>query len=138
MLAGLAGRSVLAHCIERLQASGVGPVILATTWRDEDEAVVREAERFGAPVFRGPVDDVLQRFALVADSVNAPFLIRATADNPAVDIDAPSRVLDLLIRESADHVVESGLPVGAAVEAVRVAALPEPGRKRTSRTTAST
>jgi spore coat polysaccharide biosynthesis protein SpsF len=49
--------------------------------------------------------------------------VRATADNPFVDADSVRRVLDLLRRVQADHVVEHGLPVGAAVEAVTVAAL---------------
>ena len=50
-------------------------------------------------------------------------IIRATADNPAVDMDAPRRTLDLLHQTGADHVVEFGLPNGAAVEAVTVEAL---------------
>ena len=49
-------------------------------------------------------------------------MVRATADNPAVDIDR-LRGCSRSIRESADYVVESGLPYGGAVEAVRVAAL---------------
>lgn len=123
VLADLAGRSVLEHCISRLVRSGVGPVIVATSTAAGDDRVEEEAARLGVQVYRGPEDDVLQRFGLVADYLDARFFIRATADNPAVDIDAPARVVAAIEGTGADHVVESGLPVGAAVEAVRTAAL---------------
>ena len=125
VLADIDGRSILAHCIARLTSAAVGPLVVATTVEKEDAAVEAEALRWGARVFRGPRDDVLQRFLLVADSLNARVLVRATADNPAVDADAPERVLSALAVHRADHVVEAGLPVGGAVEAVTVSALRE-------------
>lgn len=123
VLATIAGRTLLEHCVTRLARAGVGPVILATTTMPADDPLVREAERLALRVFRGPEDDVLQRFGLVADYLDARFFIRATADNPAVDIEAPARVVAAIVSAGADHVVESGLPIGAAVEAVRTAAL---------------
>lgn len=122
VLADVAGRSLLGHCIWRLQASGL-PVIVATTTRSEDAAVIREAERYGAFSFRGAVDDVLGRFVAAADAFQVTEIIRATADNPAVDLDAPARVLALIRRTGADHIIECGLPYGAAVEAVTADAL---------------
>jgi len=38
------GRTLLGRCIERLLASGVAPVVLATTTRPEDDALVEEAD----------------------------------------------------------------------------------------------
>jgi spore coat polysaccharide biosynthesis protein SpsF len=122
VLAPLGDAPILVHCIERLAAAGVGPVFVATSHHPADDPVAATAHAAGAEVFRGPEADVLERFALVADGSTAPFLIRATADNPLVDIDAPRRVLEHL-RTGADYVVESGLPVGAAVEGVRRALL---------------
>jgi spore coat polysaccharide biosynthesis protein SpsF (cytidylyltransferase family) len=123
VLAEVAGRPLVEHCLARLGAAGVGPVLLATSTSSRDDALVSIGERMGVRVFRGPEDDVLQRFCLVADYLDTRCLIRATADNPAVDIDAPARVVAVLERTGADHVVEQHLPLGAAVEAVRVAAL---------------
>jgi len=51
------------------------------------------------------------------------YIIRATADNPAVDVDAPGRVLAALVEGAADYAIESGLPYGSAVEAITVDAL---------------
>jgi spore coat polysaccharide biosynthesis protein SpsF len=53
-------------------------------------------------------------------------VIRATADNPFVDFDGPARLLRLL-DAGADYAIEEGLPVGAAVEAMRVEVLREAG-----------
>jgi spore coat polysaccharide biosynthesis protein SpsF len=123
VLADVAGRPLVEHCIVRLIRAGVGPVILATTIQPADDPLVRFAERLGIRVVRGPEDDVLQRFGQVADYLDARFFIRATADNPAVDVDALARVIAVIDSTGADHVVEDDLPIGAAVEAVRTAAL---------------
>lgn len=82
-----------------------------------------EARRVGASVFRGSVDDVLGRYYQAAIRNGLTEVIRATADNPAVDLDAAARTLAMLRRSGADHVVEHGLPHGAAVEAITVDAL---------------
>ncbi len=123
VLASIAGRTVLAHCVERLRACSGLTVIVATTELPDDDRVAAEAARLGAAVVRGPADDVLARYIKAAERFKLSDVVRATADNPAVDMDAPRRTLDLLRRSGADHVVEFGLPYGAAVEAVTVDAL---------------
>jgi spore coat polysaccharide biosynthesis protein SpsF len=122
-LAQVAGRSVLAHCVERLRASSTLPVVVATTMRPEDDCLEREGTALGVAVVRGPDDDVLGRFVMVAARLSLTDIVRATGDNPAVDIDAARRVLELRRRTGADHVVEYGLPYGTAVEAVSVQGL---------------
>ena len=122
VLAPINGKPLLKHCIERLQQSGL-PVIVATTIGAEDDVVADVARELGARVLRGPADDVLARYALAVSEFGLCEVIRATADNPAVDIDAPQRCLALLRRTGADHVVERGLPYGAAVEAISASAI---------------
>lgn len=122
VLAAISGQPLLAHCVERLQQSGL-PVIVATTTGLEDDVVAETAERLGALVLRGLADDVLARYAQAVTEFGLFEVVRATADNPAVDIDAPARCLELLRRTGADHVVERGLPHGAAVEAVSASAI---------------
>jgi spore coat polysaccharide biosynthesis protein SpsF len=122
-LADLNGRPIVEHCIERLRATSALPVVLATTQRSDDDPLAEVARRLDIEVVRGPDEDVLGRFVLVVRTFGCSAVIRATADNPAVDLDAPRRTLDQLIRQQADHVVESGLPYGAAVEAIAADAL---------------
>jgi len=123
VLAEIGGRTVLAHCIERLRATSGLPIIVATTTLPEDHPVAREAERLRAMVVRGSETDVLGRFVQATREFSLTEVVRATADNPAVDLDAPARTLALLRRVNADCVVERGLPHGACVEAVTAAAL---------------
>ena len=114
----LAGRPLVTHCLERLTAAGVGPVVLATTTARADDVLVGLGEAAGVRVVRGPEHDVLARFAMVLAEYPARVVIRATADNPVVDTDGPARVLRWLDEASADYVVEDGLPYGTAVEAI--------------------
>jgi spore coat polysaccharide biosynthesis protein SpsF len=132
VLAPLAGRSLLAHCVARLSAAGVGPVIVATTEGPEDEAIEREAVALGASVVRGPGADVLGRFVLAVGNVPVRYVVRATADNPVVDIEAARRTLGLLRACEADHAVETNLPTGAAVEAMTIEALRRAAAEATS------
>ncbi len=118
VLADVAGRPMLAYCVARLRAAGAGDVLVATSVEPEDEAVAGAGAAAGAAVVRGPLDDVLGRFALAVRDWPGEAVIRATADNPAVDIEAVGRVLQHLAA-GADYVVETGLPVGGAVEGVR-------------------
>jgi spore coat polysaccharide biosynthesis protein SpsF len=130
-LAAVGGRSILARCLARLRLGAAAPVLLATTRNPEDDALEAVALAMGVSVFRGADDDVLGRFVAAACSIGARFVVRATADNPAVDIDAPARVLSAIRSTSADHVSERGLPYGAAVEAVSLAALRRADRRAT-------
>ena len=95
-LAFLEGKTIVEHCVERLRSRSGLMVILATTTLPEDDALVDEASRLSVPVVRGSADDVLGRFARAATMFDLTALVRATADNPAVDMDAPRRTLELL------------------------------------------
>jgi len=122
-LAPIAGRSLLERVLERLSHQAELPVVLATTTLLEDDLLCDAAERLGIAVLRGSADDVLGRYAFAASLLGVPAIVRATADNPAVDLDAAVRTLDILQRSGADYVVDFGLPVGATVEAISVPAL---------------
>jgi spore coat polysaccharide biosynthesis protein SpsF len=116
-------QTVLAHCLRRLLARRDAAVILATTAGPEDDALDQVAEDLGVPVFRGDSDDVLGRYVGAAFKFRVDPIIRATGDNPAVDMDAAWRVLRALGDSGADYVAEEGLPLGAGVEGMTFAAL---------------
>jgi len=124
-IARIGGRTILQRCLDRLRAASGMPVVLATTTRPEDDVLALEAQARGVPVCRGADADVLSRFLLTARTLRATHVVRATADNPAVDLDAPARVMQHLVRSGADYVAEPDLPCGAGVEALSVRALAE-------------
>jgi spore coat polysaccharide biosynthesis protein SpsF len=122
VLEPVGGRTILHQCLRRLSASGLR-VVLATTSAPEDDVLEAMAVRLGVPVHRGERDDVLARYVNAATEFDIDPVIRATADNPAVDVDGPARVLAVMRETGADYVCESGLPHGAAVEAVSLSVL---------------
>jgi spore coat polysaccharide biosynthesis protein SpsF len=115
--------TVLEHCLTRLLLTGINRVVLATTRRPEDDALVAIAERVGVRIYRGSTEDVLGRVAAAAETYDLDPVIRATGDNPAVDPSAGNRLLQAIAHTGADYVHESGLPVGAGLEAMTAAAL---------------
>ena len=125
----LEDRPLLEHCLRRLIAAGVGRVVLATTTLEEDSVLCDLATRLGVAVYRGSDTDVLDRMAGAAEAFDLDPIIRATGDNPAVDIDAAERSLGALNGLHADYVCEDGLPYGAAVEAVTREALMRAARE---------
>jgi spore coat polysaccharide biosynthesis protein SpsF (cytidylyltransferase family) len=124
---------VVTHCLRRLVAAGVARVVLATTDRPQDDVLADTATALGVSVYRGDVDDVLARMRAAAETFDLDPVVRATGDNPAVDIQAPGRVLEALRAMRADYVVEQGLPYGAAVEVVTREALRAAARDATDR-----
>lgn len=122
-LARIGGRSLLARVVERLNAQEELPVVVATTTLLEDDLLCEEADRLGVVVLRGSADDVLGRYAFAASLLGVPAIVRATADNPAVDLESAHRTLEILERSGADYVVDYGLPVGGTVEAIAAPAL---------------
>jgi spore coat polysaccharide biosynthesis protein SpsF len=128
-LATIGEWSVLEHCLRRLMFAGVAPVVLATTERPEDDRLAAVARSLGAGVFRGDTTDVLSRYLNAAGEFDFDVIIRATGDNPGVDIQAPGRLLAAMRTANADYACEDGLPYGAAVEAVTREALTRAGRE---------
>jgi spore coat polysaccharide biosynthesis protein SpsF (cytidylyltransferase family) len=121
-LATIEGISILEHSVRRLRQSGL-PIVLATTHRPDDDVLETEAARLSIDVFRGADEHVLGRIVGAAHAFGVEEIVRATADNPCVDGAGVWRVLDQRRRTGADHVIERGLPVGAAVETVTRLAL---------------
>lgn len=119
----IGGRTMLEQCLRRLIRAGVARVVLATTRQPEDDALALLASRMGVPVFRGDTGDVLRRMSEAARAFDLDPVIRATADNPAVDVQAPGRVLAVLRERQADYVREDDLPYGTDVEAMTAEAL---------------
>ncbi len=122
-LAPIGGALLIEHCLRRLISSGVGRVVLATTTNAEDDELAAVAQRFGALVTRGDAEDVLGRVVQAAEEFDLDPIVRATGDNPAVDVLAPGRMLAALRQMAADYVREEGLPYGTCVEAMTAAAV---------------
>lgn len=118
VLVPLDGQPLIVHCVRRLLAASAGPVVVAAPEAARNDGLCQVAARAGAAIVRGSEDDVLGRMWTAAREWNASAIVRATADNPAVDPCSVARVLEALA-EGADYAVDVGLPVGATVEGIR-------------------
>ncbi len=124
VLLKIRGKTILERVIWRLRAaSTVDGVVVLTTTLDEDDAIVLEAERLEAPVHRGPEIDVLRRFQQAARRFRPDIIIRATADNPLIDIGSVDRIVRAIRASDLEYCIENSLPVGGATEAITAPAL---------------
>lgn len=96
ILAGLHGRPMLAHVLERAAAiQGVDQVVLAVPEND-----VRLVSHLWPHVYGGPEKDVLKRYALAAMHYDADVIIRVTGDTPLLATDLASRAVACFANEN--------------------------------------
>lgn len=86
VLMNISGRTMLGWVISRLQrAKEPDEIIVATTLQPQDDAIVEESRRYGAEVFRGSEEDVLDRYYQAATQFQIDVVGRVTSDEPLID-----------------------------------------------------
>ena len=87
VLKPIAGQPLLWHIVHRLKTSHlIEDIAIATT--DQSAATTpswNSAAQNGVTVVRGPEDDVLARFALAAEALDADIIVRVSSDAPFID-----------------------------------------------------
>jgi len=106
VLQNVAGKPLLWHVLHRLRKSEwIGTLCVATTTDPADDPLVAYAQLQGAIVVRGSEENVLQRYALAAQQLDADIIVRVTADAPLVDAGFVDYLISELVRNEADFVV---------------------------------
>lgn len=136
VLRSLGERSVLSWVIRAADhVPVIEKVIVATSEADDDDMVANEAERAGATVVRGPLEDVLSRFELAAQQHPCDALVRLTADCPLHDPALLAQVVGVWLADPDLHYVSNvlvrRLPRGFDAELVRRDVLAEQYRNAT-------
>jgi len=86
VLLPIAGRAVLAHVLERLSCcTTLSEVVVATSDDISDDVLVQWCLDQGVQVFRGSLNDVLDRYYQCALLHQAKAVVRITADCPVLD-----------------------------------------------------
>ncbi len=94
VLAPFRGRPIIWHVLDRVtRALPELPRLVVTSTDSSDDPLAAYLAELGQPCFRGPLDDVLERFRLAAAHVRADFVLRICADSPLLD----ERVLEAVI-----------------------------------------
>lgn len=95
MLLDLAGGPLLGRVLERVtRVRGIDAVVLATTGKREDDAIVGVAARQGVESFRGAENDLVDRYYQAAKTFGAEIVLRLPADNPCSEPEAFERLLE--------------------------------------------
>ena len=126
VLMEIEGIPILEHIVKRLKAiAGVGEVIIATSAKEDDDAVDVFCTKNRIPCVRGSEENVLERFAKVAKEYPADIYIRATGDNPIIDVKLISEMIKFFIEKDLTYTSYSNYPIGSGVEIFSDRALAE-------------
>lgn len=107
-------------------ASEVDKLVVATSRKRADDIIEWGGEQFGAEVFRGDENNVLDRIYRAAASVEASEIVRITADCPLLAPSAIDKVLTKFRNTDADYaanILDRTFPRGLDVEAFTMKSL---------------
>lgn len=128
VLADICGQPLIQRLIDRVKATpGIERVVIATTIEPADDVLATWCVEHSLPVYRGSVDDVLDRFWQCAQQNRAEFIVRVTADDPLKDPEIIQTALELCNSafqvDYASNTLEPTYPEGLDIEVVRYRAL---------------
>lgn len=80
------GKPMLWHMVNRLAKSKlIGKMVIATTNKERDKAILEFAEKFNLESYAGSENDVLGRYYQAAKKFGAEAIVRVSADCPLID-----------------------------------------------------
>jgi len=123
MLAPFLGRPLLAQVAHRLEGvPGIAARVLATSGQQSDDPLALYAETLGLSVVRGPLEDVVGRFAQALELYPCEAFFRVCADSPLLEPFLFAKALEVFARGQADlvtNVYPRTYPPGLSVELLR-------------------
>lgn len=129
VLCPVAGRPMILRQLERIgRARLIDQTIVATSVDASDDELVRTLEAAAIAVWRGSLDDVLDRFIQAAAKYPSRHIVRLTGDCPLTDPDVIDAVIAHHLVGGADITGNSNQPTfpdGLDVEVVRTGRLRE-------------
>lgn len=110
VLKKVAGRSIFAHHVERMQkVRGLDGVFLATSIDPKNKELTEEAERLGCGWYAGAEQDIVDRHIKLCEREKADAVIRVTCDSPIFDIVSASRFVEEFKKEYYDYIYVSNM-----------------------------
>jgi glutamate-1-semialdehyde aminotransferase/spore coat polysaccharide biosynthesis protein SpsF (cytidylyltransferase family) len=123
------GSSLLSIHIQRVLQSGrINKLIVATTTEPDAELIANIAKENNCDVYKGSLNDVLDRFYQAVKHEKADYIVRVTSDCPLIDASIIDNVIDKCIEQGVDYCSNTLVPTfpdGMDVEVFRFKALEE-------------
>jgi spore coat polysaccharide biosynthesis protein SpsF (cytidylyltransferase family) len=120
VLLPILGKPMIQWQIERLsRCKNIDKLIVATSEESSDLPLVELCDDIGIPVYRGSLNNVLERFYQVAIQNEPEFIVRLTGDCPLIDPMIVDEVIEFINLGSFDYVsnsIEPSYPDGLDVE----------------------
>ncbi|HLO38741.1 MAG TPA: hypothetical protein VK173_09625, partial [Lacibacter sp.] len=127
VLKAVNGKTLLSIHLKRVLASKkINKLIVATTTEPEAKLIEEIAIENNCSVYKGSLNDVLDRYYRAVKDEKPDYVVRITSDCPLVDAEIIDAVIDNCIQQNADYcsnTLEPTFPDGMDVEVFRFQAL---------------
>lgn len=127
VLLDILGKPMIQRQTERLQEGLEGvPLVVATSDDKTDDNLADFCSKQEIALFRGPLNDVMQRFILCADEYRFTHFVRVGGDDPLIDPKCCTELIRMHLKSPADFLYAShrkGWPYGCAAELISLDAL---------------
>ena len=128
-LKDLCGKPVLSYVLSAMRKVNADHYYVATDY-DSYEELLPVCKEYGFECYAGSLQDVLDRFVSLLDTIKTKTVIRATADNPFLFYEAAEESAKLFEEKNSgkntcDYLTYSGLPHGSGVEVFSAESLKE-------------
>jgi spore coat polysaccharide biosynthesis protein SpsF len=127
VLKTIAGIPLLTLHLERiLRAKKINQLVVATTTDDHDNEIAELVSGMKLPVYRGSMENVLDRFYQAAKAYEPEWVVRLTADCPLIDPVLIDQIIDMALANNVDYcsnTLNPTFPDGMDVEVFKFSAL---------------
>lgn len=108
---------ILEHIIRRLRAvNAINTIIIATSDKSDDDVIEAFCQERSISCVRGSKDNVLNRFGKAAKQYPADIFIRATGDNPMIDVNLIEEMISFFNNHDLTYTSYKNYPIGSGVE----------------------
>ena len=106
VLKPIAGEPLLWHILHRLKGCRLlEEIAVATSTNPADDAIMDWCNSRGVIVVRGPEEDMLARYALAAEKLDADIIVQVPSDIPFLDAGYVDHLVAALIEQQGDYVL---------------------------------
>lgn len=103
VLMNLSKKPVLEHIIDRIKVcKTIDNIVVATSNHASDDKIEKFCNQKHVPIYRGSLDDVLDRFYQAANIYNADAVLRITGDCPVIDPEIIDTIVTSFKRDKVD------------------------------------
>lgn len=116
------GKTLLEYLLERLQrVEKANDICVATTTKLQEQPILDVCFQMSVKTFRGSEEDVLERYFLAAQKLNADVVVRVTSDCPLIDPREVDKLIGYYLKHSDQYdYISNGLepsyPIGMGAE----------------------